>query len=175
MAEGETTPAVFVSQLGKPSPLPLTRQRQCRLPLEVSSSGSVPGRPHRVLLSYIRCLGSASRGGGGQQDHSPLRGLLAPGVFWPAEVLGVREPRNRRRGGDAGDSQGHGGRLPHQTLQQMRENLWGITQGRESRSCLCFRKTTLGWDVRCTMGWGAVSGPDGEIRHKIRLGPGLWV
>ena len=39
MAQGEATPAVFVSQLGNPSLLSLITQRQCQPPPEVSSSG----------------------------------------------------------------------------------------------------------------------------------------
>ena len=50
--------------------------------------GSVLGRPHRVLLGYTWCLGSANQEGGAApgcgelQNHSPLRGLLAPKVRW---------------------------------------------------------------------------------------------
>ena len=139
MAQGEATPAGFVSQLGNPSLLSLTTQRQCQPRLERSSSG-------------VLCC-----------------------VAWPAEVLSVREPRSQQPTRDARDSQGLGRCLSHQTPQQMRENLLGITGGRESQSRLCFRKTTLGWDVRCTVGWGALSGPDGGARPKIGLGPGLWV
>ena len=47
-----------------------------------------PGKPHKVLLGYTRCLASIARVGlaasgcGEQQGHSSLRGLLAPTVRW---------------------------------------------------------------------------------------------
>ena len=47
-----------------------------------------PGKPHKVLLGYTRCLASIARvalaasGCGEQQGHSSLRGLLAPTVRW---------------------------------------------------------------------------------------------
>ena len=53
-----------------------------------SGTGSVLGRPHRLLLSYTGCLGSAAGEGGatswawGAAGSQSSKGLLAPRVRW---------------------------------------------------------------------------------------------
>ena len=122
MAKGETTLAVFVSQLVNPSLLSLIRQQQ--------------SQPHSGVLCCI---------------------LLRCPVF-------------RNPGASSLMRTGPGECLSHKTPQPKGENLWGITGERQSRSGLHFRKTTLRWGVRCTMGAGSFEGPGGGIG----LGPGLW-
>ena len=70
-----------------------------------------------------------------------------------AEVPVVRELRSQQPSGDARDSQGHDGCLPHQTPQQKWGNFAGVYRWERVKVSFMLQKDhSLGWDVRCTLG-----------------------
>ena len=68
-------------------------------------------------------------------------------------MLIVREPRSQQSSGLAGDSQGHDGRLSHQTAQQKWGNVCGGVQVGESQSLIYASERPL-FGVGCDMRLG---------------------